>query len=126
MFFFYFLDLILISVNLSEFNKKYYDSQHTAAKFVQSIYTIMLVFGYIFFVVFVIGTLWVFLLTRTNYNCLPNFGITTWNYLDNFFDKYLKNTPELLEKNNMKMDEEIKKLEKKINEIEEEIRNDIY
>ena len=121
--FFYLLHLILISIDLNHSKELFKEDIFDRYKFIKRIYTDILVSGYIFFVVFVLTSVWVFVFTREKFNCLPNFNIKTLDYLDNYFDKFLKNTPEQLEKSNKKMDTEIEKLKIKRDELKNEINN---
>ena len=121
--FFYLLHLILISVDSKNFKELFKQDIFNRYKFVKRTYIDILISGYIFFGVFAITTFWVFVFTREQFNCLPNFNIRTWDYLDNYFDKFLKNTPEQLKKSNTKMDREIEQLKNKRDELKIEIYN---
>ena len=120
--FFYLLHLILISNNLRIFKDKIRNI-FERKKFVIGIFKDILISGYIFFVIFLVIGIWVSILSTQRLNCLPNLNAETCSFLNNYFDRFIKNSPEQLKKDKIKNDVEIYKLTLKKTHLEREIKN---
>ena len=120
--FFYLLHLILISNNLRIFKDKIRNI-FERKKFVIGIFKDILISGYIFFVIFLVIGIWVSILSPQRLNCLPNLNTETCGFLDNYFDRCIKYSPEKLRQDKIKNDEVIKNLTLKKENLENEIRN---
>ena len=107
--FFYFLNLILLSVNYNKIKEVKVENFYRK-KFIENIYVELLVIGYIFFVIFLIISIWAYIFTEDKFNFLPY--LTDFNFFESFFKKKIRNTPGNFEKQNTKLEEEIKNLEK--------------
>ena len=130
--FFYLLHLILISVNYNKIKEIYsdtikdnnnnYENQYL---FIIGVYKELMILGYIFFVFFLISSAFAFIMSRQLLKCLNNLNFRKCLFLETYFDKFIKNTPEMLKKNIKKMDEAISKLEKYRDVLKNNLNNNI-
>lgn len=117
--FFYFLHLILISVNYNIIKKEIIEDIITdninieyQCNFILGMYKELMIVGYIFFIFFVISSVFAFIMSRQFLKCLNNLNLRKCKFLETYFDQFIKNTPEILQKKNKKMEEDIEKLKK--------------
>lgn len=110
--FFYLLDIILMSVNLKKIKNANIECILKRDEFNKQIYKNSLIIGYIFFAIFLVFSIWAFMFTEEKFNFLRK--LNDCNFLENYFNKFIQNTPEKLQKENEKLNDDIRKLREKL------------
>ena len=116
--FFYLLDLILISVNLKKIKSANLECIFSRDEYVKSIYKDVLIIGYIFLIIFIIMSVLALIFTEKKFNFLQNLSTKKCNCLEDYFTKKINNTPEILDNEIKKMDQEIENLRKYKSKLE--------